>query len=320
MTKTVKQRNARGQSRLRYATSSRTQPVSTLSYWLTKGLAYTFTAPDPYERWYVENKKPSWAGPGADVESFATPLLFEPGERFMYGTSVDWAGILVWRLTGQTLEEYFKEHIFGPLGIKSLTFYPTPEVMSKLMTTGGRDKDGKLIPADGLRPIQKYKPEDIGVLPGGAGLLGPAKDYLRFLQGVLASRSPGGIIKPETFELLFKDTLPQGGPHRAELGGLLAFVGWGDAAQQKGETTGHSLGMSTHSGDSEYGRKKGSAGWGGISQTAYWIDPATGIAVSRDKGVADKQAICCTQISEEEPTEFKKVYNDFERTLYKSIA
>ncbi|KMP09481.1 transesterase [Coccidioides immitis RMSCC 3703] len=55
---------------------------------------------------------------------YTSPLLFEPGTSWGYGTGLDWAGLLVTRLTKMNLEEYMKEHIWSPLGIHDATFWP----------------------------------------------------------------------------------------------------------------------------------------------------------------------------------------------------
>ncbi|MDA4809725.1 serine hydrolase, partial [Enterobacter hormaechei] len=81
-------------------------------------------------------------------EAFVIPLEFEPGVGWSYGLGIDWAGILVERVTGSTLGSYFQEHIFAPLGITSLTFIPTPEVLERLMKETWRDDAGNLIQAD----------------------------------------------------------------------------------------------------------------------------------------------------------------------------
>lgn len=74
------------------------------------------------------------------------PLATEPGTAWEYGTSLDWAGQLVERLSGQSLDEYFKNNIFDPLGIKNISFF-----LSKAQNSGRglsgmhqRAKDGSL--------------------------------------------------------------------------------------------------------------------------------------------------------------------------------
>ena len=51
-----------------------------------------------------------------------TPLLFDPGEKWEYGSNIDWAGQVIEGITGKRLGEVFKTRIFEPLGIKDTTF------------------------------------------------------------------------------------------------------------------------------------------------------------------------------------------------------
>src|SRR5437763_8341601 len=81
----------------------------------TSGLGYNFTSP------IVRDFKPR-----AGEEYPAGPLLFEPGDQWVYGPGVDWMGRLVESISGKTLEEYFRERIFGPLAMHD-TFYNVPD-------------------------------------------------------------------------------------------------------------------------------------------------------------------------------------------------
>src|SRR3954470_10364070 len=93
----------------------------------TSGFGYSFTSP------IVRDFKPR---PGEKYD--AGPLLFEPGTQWIYGTSVDWLGRVVEKVSGQNLEEYFREHIFTPLGMPD-TFYNVPEAkQARLVTVHSR--------------------------------------------------------------------------------------------------------------------------------------------------------------------------------------
>ena len=72
------------------------------------------------------------------------PLLFDPGTRWHYGTSVDWAGKLVEKISGLTLEQYFQRNILQPLGMKDTSFLVPPEKFDRLVSTYRRQADGKL--------------------------------------------------------------------------------------------------------------------------------------------------------------------------------
>lgn len=254
----------------------------------TSGLTYNFLTPHLIGRWQVMHKKGGFLDKNAGVESLTEPLIFQPGTKYAYSIGIDWAGVLVSRISGQTLGEYFDEHIFKPCGVTKLTFFPTDEIKANLMQLCGRDEtpERNLIHATGFRSVPDLTPEDIGLHAGGAGLLGTLKDYLTLLRHVLQCKDRDGVIKKSTFPLLFQSAFPpreeNGKTHTCytDLGQILGFLGVDEDQYTSGEHASHSLALCVLEADSKYGRKAGSANWGGIAKTQFWIDPTTGIAVS----------------------------------------
>src|SRR5882762_6331716 len=114
----------------------------------TSGLGYGFTSAT------VRDFKPR-AG-----ETYAVgPLEFEPGERWLYSTSTDWLGRVVEKVSGQPLEDYFRQRIFTPLGMAD-TFYHVPkDKEARLVTVNRRQADGTMAkdsvqpPTSGFTPI-----------------------------------------------------------------------------------------------------------------------------------------------------------------------
>lgn len=230
----------------------------------TSGLGYAFLRPDTLERYEKQEKLKGFLEPGVGVEAYVRPLLFEPGTHYAYGTGVDWAGILVMRLTGQTLDEYFHEHIFGPLGIgkEELTFYPTDTVKSRLqaMTARAAATQGHIVLYPGWRPLAKFSPNMIGLQSGGAGMVGTLRAYLKFLSGILRCQEPGGVISPETFKLVFTDQMPEGDAPRKDIVDFLEFMGSKDSKQIPGRVT-HSLALCFLADGNDDGCSPGSARW-----------------------------------------------------------
>ena len=74
------------------------------------------------------------------------PLVHDPGTAWEYGTSTDWAGRIVETVSGQRLEDYMREHLWGPLGMTDTTFEPSAEVRARLMPVHSRMQDGSLVP------------------------------------------------------------------------------------------------------------------------------------------------------------------------------
>src|SRR5258707_3848536 len=134
----------------------------------TSGLGYPFTKPT------VRDFKPR-----AGEEYPLGPLVFEPGERWLYSTSTDWVGRLVEKVAGQSLEDYFRQHIFMPLGMADTFYFVPKDKEARLVTVNRRIADGSIVkesvqpPTSGLTPI------------GGGGLWSTAYDYLRFTRALL---------------------------------------------------------------------------------------------------------------------------------------
>ncbi|KAI9150867.1 beta-lactamase [Paramyrothecium foliicola] len=86
------------------------------------------------------------------IDFFKRPLLNQPGEKFQYGTSMDWVGVLVERISGLSLEDYFKKHIFEPLGVQDVSFFPSMDLKENLAFLHERARNGQLSQIDHLCP------------------------------------------------------------------------------------------------------------------------------------------------------------------------
>lgn len=111
------------------------------------------------------------------MEKANRPLVNQPGEKFQYGTSMDWVGVIIERTSGVSLETYFKTKIFEPLGMKSVTFHPSAEAKTNLAFMHRRLADGKLQHTDHLyrRPLVE---ENIRCA-GGHGCFGKPAEFER---------------------------------------------------------------------------------------------------------------------------------------------
>jgi len=257
---------------------------------LISGLSYGFNSPLT-ERWIKEHNVPSMLSPNAPLSAYLFPLLFEPGTHFRYSVGIDWAGFLVSRVTGLSLEDYFQKHIFQPSGIEHMSFHPPKDYAERRMGMLVRPKpDGALLHT-GEQPLPRtFVAAEIGPhYSGGGGLFGTARDYLRFLRAILASADPNTanpLISTASFRTLFTDTLPQ--DHRETMREELVVMAKGQnihdpalLASGKGENIGHSPGLFLNYVESKFGRSAMSGCWDGAAKTMYWLDPAKGIAVSR---------------------------------------
>ena len=141
---------------------------------------------------------------GETVEECCTqPLIYEPGTSWLYSTSVDWAGKLVERITGQTLEEFMSVNIWQPLGIKDITFWPAQrsDMKSRMASMTVRDeRTGKVM----------HDLDGAGI-PGGKDCFGghgasaSMPDYFKILQSLLVDDEK--LLKRSTTAQMFRPQL-----------------------------------------------------------------------------------------------------------------
>ena len=81
--------------------------------------------------------------------SLRLPLMFDPGERWEYGINIDWVGRAVEAVSGKPLEAYFREHIFGPLGMADTGF-----VLSAEQRTRGQRPSAQAGRITGAEPME----------------------------------------------------------------------------------------------------------------------------------------------------------------------
>jgi CubicO group peptidase (beta-lactamase class C family) len=256
----------------------------------TSGLGYGFTS--PIERDF----KPR------DGEKYeAGPLLFEPGTQWIYGTSVDWIGQLVEKLSGQNLEEYFREHIFTPLGMSD-TFNNVPESKQARLVTVHRRQDGRADAPLTEQPNQPRRPAT--TFNGGGGLSSTAGDYIRFEQMILNRGTLGAarILSPATVALMARNHIGQVGVRALKTAApdvSMDFTFVDDGKDKWG------LGFLLTTRRVPGKRSAGSLSWGGINNTYFLIDPARGIA-----GVVMMQLLPFAD------TKALAIYDAFERGVY----
>ncbi|KAH8423971.1 serine hydrolase domain-containing protein [Aspergillus melleus] len=110
------------------------------------------------------------------------PLLFEPGEGWMYGSGTDWAGEAIARINNATLEESMRSNIWDPLGLTSTTFHPELHegMMDRLATIYERTDDHGLERGDWLSRILALHDR------GSHGIWSTPHDWTKFVSMILA--------------------------------------------------------------------------------------------------------------------------------------
>src|ERR1700733_10008637 len=125
--------------------------------------------------------------------SLSVPLVNDPGTAWEYGTNVDWLGLIVEKLSGQSLGSYLKQHVYGPRGMNDSTFVPSAEQRGQLLRVMQRQADGTLLPSSiDLPPTSEWD-------AAGHGSYGTVQDYGRFVQAWLDDGA--GILEPAPGEL-----------------------------------------------------------------------------------------------------------------------
>jgi methyl acetate hydrolase len=261
----------------------------------TSGFAYAIW--DPNMKRYGEYLQKTKAPP-----SHVEPLMFDPGTRWEYGTSMDWTGRLVEALSGQTLEAWFQQEILQPLGMKDTSFIFPPEKFERLVSEYQREEDGML----------KEKPYKLPSPPksynGGGGLYSTPEDYIRFTQMFLRRGMGTGntrILRSETVGLMTVNHI--GNLSAGKLKSVSPMVS-SDMDVHPGHTDGFGYGFLINSVAYDGGRSAGSLAWAGIDNTFFWIDPhrhRCAVIMMQFEPFCDKQAIAVLQ--------------DFERGVYATL-
>ena len=174
------------------------------SHLLTHSAGLCYLAMSERVQRYRKHTKMFKMATGTTVEeAWIQPLIYEPGTSWLYSTSLDWAGKLVERITGQTLEEYMEVNIWRPLDIKDITFWPEhhPDIKRRMASMTIRDEEsGKVIhDAEGAQ------------LPGGKdcfgghGASGSMPDYFKILKSLLVDDEK--LLKRSTTAQMFHPQL-----------------------------------------------------------------------------------------------------------------
>lgn len=182
------------------------------------------------------------------------PLVFQPGDRWMYGLSTDVMGRVIEVASGQAFEEFLAERITGPLGMTETSFFITSDLSNRLAAAYDDTDDGLRVAAG----LGQRSYELGNALPsGGAGLLSTASDYLRFTQMLLNGGILDGvrIVSPRSVELMSRNHLSEAQKFAPGMGFGLGFAIAEDPGLRKTFMS------------------QGSYSWAGAADTHFWIDP-----------------------------------------------
>jgi len=270
--------DARGQPRLR----APKRPI-TLRHLLTHTTGFA------YDMWNADIARymEATGTPGiitCQNAAVTTPLVFDPGEKWEYGISIDWAGKAVEAVSGQTLAQYMTDHILAPLGMTDTAFKIGAAQRRRLAKIHARTPDGVVSTDTEL-------PQDPEFHMGGGGLYATVGDYLKFTQMILHGGTFSGtrVLQAQTVAAMTQNAM--GGlvcnPMKTAAPALthdvdfLAGMKWG-------------LSFLINPQPLPTGRSANSLTWGGLANSYFWIDPArqvTGVYAAQLLPFFDPQAV-----------------------------
>ncbi|MEJ2258484.1 MAG: serine hydrolase [Woeseiaceae bacterium] len=263
----------------------------------------THTSGYAYEIWNADAARYAASG---NVSSILTggdgfldaPLMSDPGTKWEYGISTDILGVMVEEISGQSLEDYFREHILKPLGMTD-TYYVVPdEKLPRLATAYSKSEQGELTPIPYSRSSGDF-------FSGGGRLKSTAGDYIRFMQAILndgeldgvrilSAASVALIAQNHIGDLEAADSVVTSIPYLSN-----DFNFMPDSADKFG------LGFLINTDPIPGGRSAGSLAWAGLYNSYYWID--------RNKNIC---GVLITQILPFYDADVLALLNEFETAVY----
>ncbi len=253
----------------------------------TSGLAYAFTSA-------LIDRFTSATGLNSVADAGKFPLVFEPGEGWVYGTGIDWTGQLIAAAAGEPFESFLRRRVLTPLGMSDTGFFPSAEQKGRLASMHARLPDG------GVAPIPFAMPEEPHFMMGGGGLYSTVTDYLKFMDSILGVGPQ--VLKPASLEALCAPEI-----RGSEIGVLRSAQPntSNDFDPFPGANKGWTLGFAANLEPSPNGRGTGSLAWGGLGNCYYWIDRKAGAA-----------GIFCAQLLPFADPRTLDAFAAFERAVY----
>jgi CubicO group peptidase (beta-lactamase class C family) len=241
----------------------------------TAGFTYGFFGSTPVDAMYRDKQLFASKNLKEFIDKLATiPLLYQPGKGWTYSVSMDVEGYIVEKLSGQPLPEFYRDHIFKPLGMKDAGF-SVPADKRNRFTTAYQNQpgpNGELLPVDrgpgGTTSDYATEP----TLPsGGGGMVSTAEDYYRFASMLLDGGELDGerILAPATVKLMTSNHVPK------EL--LTGEFGIGAQQLRPGFGYGYNCAVVFDPPEANLPEGKGTFFWDGAAGTWFWVDPTNDI-------------------------------------------
>jgi CubicO group peptidase (beta-lactamase class C family) len=241
----------------------------------TSGLTYGFMQATPVDAMYRAQKVelPGAQEPLGDLIARLAkiPLIAQPGTEWNYSMASDVLGHLIAVVSGRPFEAFLRERVIAPLGMSDTGFFVPSDKVNRFAANYDKGPDGRPRLIDDPETSRFLTPP---VAPsGGGGLVGTARDYMRFCQMLLQRGAHGSerLLGRKTVELMTMN----------HLDGDMAAMGQPRFAESNYYGIGFGLGFSVTL-DPARAQILGSPGeyaWGGMASTAFWVDPQEDMAV-----------------------------------------
>ncbi|KAB8265984.1 beta-lactamase/transpeptidase-like protein [Aspergillus pseudonomiae] len=234
----------------------------------SSGMAYVFMHPLLARYQQLQGERPLIQQ--TVKESYHPFLLFEPGERWLYSPSIDWAGLAVERVTSMKLGDYMKHHIFDIVSAKDVTFHLDQREDLRARKAKNWERVGQRLEEE-RNPVW---PDPIAEDQGGGGLYATVNEMLKVYHGILT----GKLLRPETIKLMFQ-------PHLGSNSGLdkpdeyplpVQNAIWNAVPHDVPVSFG--LGGLVNTAAIPEQRGVHSLTWSGIPNCYWWIDINNGVA------------------------------------------
>ena len=199
------------------------------------------------------------------------PLLYQPGKGWLYSSSMDIQGYIVEKLSGQSLPDFYRDHIYAPLGMRDAGFFVPEDKRKRFATNYFSDPQGNLKPG----PETDGVPNDYVAQPtmpsGGGGMVSTAEDYYRFAQMLANDGQLDGvrILAPSTVRLMTS-------PHVAQ-SLLTGEFGIGMSVIRPGFSWGYDCAVIFDPPAANLPDGKGTFFWDGAAGTWFFVDPTNDI-------------------------------------------
>jgi CubicO group peptidase (beta-lactamase class C family) len=194
----------------------------------------------------------------------ATPLLFQPGTRWLYGPSVDVQALLVERLSGMPFDQYLEQKIFKPLRMKDTRYVLQPRDRPRMAAMYDWHENGSMSREPDAVALE-FNSRDWPLKPGSFGLISTLDDYMRFARMLQNGGELDGrrILKPETVKLMASDAMPS----------EVTDVSWLPSKGSVGFGIDFAVRTKPPANAQEASGAVGEFFWDGAADTLFWVDP-----------------------------------------------